>query len=55
MKDQIISDVSPSGRAIDQFILKNEILCIILSVQLNFSRVARLVVFFVGMVGQFWI
>ena len=55
MKDQYITDIKPSERVIDHFILKNELLSLVLSIQVNFSRVARLTVFFSGIVGSFWV
>ena len=55
MRDQYITDISPSGRVIDHFIIKNELLSLILYIQVNYSRVARLMVFFSGIVGQFWV
>ena len=55
MKDQYITDIKPSERVIDHFIIKNELLSLILSIQVNFSRVARFVAFFSGVVGSFWV
>lgn len=51
LRDQLITDIEPSESSIDKFIEVNELISLILSIQVNYSRVARLIVLFCGIVG----
>lgn len=55
IQNLIVSDISPSGRKLDIFIMKNQLLNLILFKQVNLSKVSRLLILFAGIVGQFWV